>query len=165
MPSAMRGTRIAATRGQERRSPGRARISVKTVAQGRPGDLGCTCGSAACFFAARGPWGPAGARPFLRPPSCRGRHAAAQLGHRMSRDDGRVPAGCLTIDSGSKRWNTRAPLVISTGRIGVVTVQRKLVHQRKLLEARNNSPSLAARFPIVDRVTAMLRMHPLTSRC
>jgi hypothetical protein len=54
-------------RGQERRSPGRTRISRKAIAQGRPGDFGCTCGSAACFFAARGPWAPAGARPSPRP--------------------------------------------------------------------------------------------------
>ena len=43
-------------RGQERRSPGRSRISWKTIAQGRPGCLGRACGSAACFFSARGPW-------------------------------------------------------------------------------------------------------------
>src|ERR1700761_9325361 len=42
-------------RGQERRSPGRSRISRQTIAQGRP-DVRLTCGSAACFFAARGPW-------------------------------------------------------------------------------------------------------------
>ncbi len=37
-------------------APGRPRISRKPVAQGRPGCLGRTCGSAACFFVARGPW-------------------------------------------------------------------------------------------------------------
>ncbi len=37
-------------------SPGRSRISRKTIAQGRPGVPARTCGSAACFFAARGPW-------------------------------------------------------------------------------------------------------------
>ena len=87
-------------RGQSSRSPRRARISVKTIAQGRPGELGCTCGSTACFFAARGPWAPAGARPSLRPPSFRGRHAAAQLGRHPPRDRGRMPASCLTIESG-----------------------------------------------------------------
>src|SRR5712691_12599320 len=30
--------------------------TVKTIAQGRPDDPGYTCGSAACFFVARGPW-------------------------------------------------------------------------------------------------------------
>ena len=37
-------------------APRRARISRNTIAQGGPGCLGRTCGSAACFFSARGPW-------------------------------------------------------------------------------------------------------------
>ncbi len=37
-------------------SPGRSRISRNTIAQGRPGVPARTCGSAACFFSARGPW-------------------------------------------------------------------------------------------------------------
>jgi hypothetical protein len=37
-------------------SPGRSRISRKTIAQGRPVVPARTCGSAACFFSARGPW-------------------------------------------------------------------------------------------------------------
>ena len=36
--------------GKKAWSPGRARISRKTIAQGRPDDFGCACGSAACFF-------------------------------------------------------------------------------------------------------------------
>jgi len=46
------------------------------------------------FFAARGPWASAGARPSLRP-HFGGRHAAAQLGRHTPRDHGRMPAGCL----------------------------------------------------------------------
>jgi hypothetical protein len=37
-------------------SPGRARISRKPLAQGKPVVSARTCGSAAFFFAARGPW-------------------------------------------------------------------------------------------------------------
>jgi hypothetical protein len=37
-------------------SPGRSRISRNTIAQGRPVAPARTCGSAACFFYARGPW-------------------------------------------------------------------------------------------------------------
>ncbi len=62
--SAMR--RARGRRGQECRSPGRSRISVKTIARGRP-VIGCTCGSAACFFVARGPWVSVDTRPSLRP--------------------------------------------------------------------------------------------------
>jgi hypothetical protein len=39
-----------------------SRISGKTIARGRPDVSGGTCGSAACFFVARGRWVPAGAR-------------------------------------------------------------------------------------------------------
>jgi hypothetical protein len=48
-------------------SPGRARISRKTIRAGKAGCSGCTCGSAACFFVARGPWVSADTRPSLRP--------------------------------------------------------------------------------------------------
>jgi hypothetical protein len=37
-------------------TPGRVRISRKPIAQGRPVVRADTCGSAACFFSARGPW-------------------------------------------------------------------------------------------------------------
>src|SRR3569833_1071709 len=43
------------TTGAIKPVPRRSRISRKTVARGRP-DVGRTCGSAACFFVARGPW-------------------------------------------------------------------------------------------------------------
>jgi hypothetical protein len=102
-------TRLADDGGNQAWSPGRSRISRKTIAQGGPeagssgrrntgffhleqqlvkrlrggfpsqclsrsGIEGCchwmighTCGSAACFFVARGPWVRAGTRPSLRP--------------------------------------------------------------------------------------------------
>ena len=47
---------LRVTVATKRWSPRRARISRKTIAQGRPDDPGYTCGSAACFFVARGPW-------------------------------------------------------------------------------------------------------------
>jgi hypothetical protein len=34
--------------GKKRRSPGRVRISRKTIARGKPGCLGCTCSSTPC---------------------------------------------------------------------------------------------------------------------
>src|SRR3954465_14204029 len=37
-------------------TPGRVRINRKPIAQGRPVVRADTCGSAACFFSARGPW-------------------------------------------------------------------------------------------------------------
>jgi hypothetical protein len=79
--------RVVATQGQESRSLRRARISVKTIAQGRP-VVGHTCGSAVCFFAARGPWVSVDTRPSLRPLAIRGqcfrkaraRHAPRECG-------------------------------------------------------------------------------------
>ena len=49
-------SRLTGDGGNQAWSPGRSRISRKTIAQGRPDDSACTCGSAACFFVARGPW-------------------------------------------------------------------------------------------------------------
>src|SRR5258707_6770616 len=44
-------TSLASDGGKKARSPGRARNKpLKPTAQGRPGILGYTCGSAACFF-------------------------------------------------------------------------------------------------------------------
>jgi hypothetical protein len=52
---------------------GEHEASVKTIAQGRLGSSGCTCGSLprALLFA-RGPWASADAQPSLRPSPCRG---------------------------------------------------------------------------------------------
>jgi hypothetical protein len=41
--------------------------TVKTIRAGKAGCSGCTCGSAACFLVARGPWVSADTRPSLRP--------------------------------------------------------------------------------------------------
>jgi hypothetical protein len=54
--SQRRFPRLASDGGNPAWSPGRSRISRKTIAQGRPDDPARTCGSAACFFVARGPW-------------------------------------------------------------------------------------------------------------
>jgi hypothetical protein len=56
---------------KNRRSPGRARISRKTIARGKPGCPGCTCGSTRVLFCyrtfAHGTAGAVGARLSLRP--------------------------------------------------------------------------------------------------
>ncbi|SMX59450.1 conserved protein of unknown function [Bradyrhizobium sp. ORS 285] len=49
------------------RSPGRARINVKTVAQGGLGCLSRTCGSYPVLFVRTGAMGAASSRPSLRP--------------------------------------------------------------------------------------------------
>jgi len=62
--------------GKKRRSPGRARISRKTIARGKPGCLGCTCGLTRVLFCATFAHGTAGAssaRLSLRPLSERGK--------------------------------------------------------------------------------------------
>jgi hypothetical protein len=52
--------------GKRARSQGRARISRKTIAQGRPDDR-LNLWFCRVLLSARGPWVPAGARPSLRP--------------------------------------------------------------------------------------------------
>src|SRR5947209_5843166 len=54
--------------GKKGRSPGRARISRKAVARGRPGCLGCTCQTRVHLLPpfAHGAAGAVGARPSLR---------------------------------------------------------------------------------------------------
>ena len=56
---------------KNRRSPGRARISRKAIARGKPGCPGCTCGSTRVLFPtglfAHGTAGAVGARLSLRP--------------------------------------------------------------------------------------------------
>jgi hypothetical protein len=44
--------RLADDGGKKRRSPGRARISRKTIARGKPGCLGCTCSLTRVLFCA-----------------------------------------------------------------------------------------------------------------
>jgi hypothetical protein len=56
-----------AGRGQSSRSPGRARIIVKTIAQGMP-DVGCTCGDCRLLFFCRRAMG-CGQRPAFPAPS------------------------------------------------------------------------------------------------
>jgi hypothetical protein len=67
-PSLRRRSHVSQVTGAKKPGPrGEHGATVPTTAQGRPGIFGCTCGSAACFFSARGPWVPAGARSSLRP--------------------------------------------------------------------------------------------------
>jgi hypothetical protein len=54
-------------RGQDSRSPGRARINRNTIARGRPGVFGQTCGDCRLRFFCRRATGAASARPSLRP--------------------------------------------------------------------------------------------------
>jgi hypothetical protein len=64
------GSTRADNGGKKGRSPGRARISRKTIARGKPGCLGCTCSSTRVLsFAtlAHGTAGAVGARLSLRP--------------------------------------------------------------------------------------------------
>ena len=60
----------------QRRSPGRLRISRKAIARGKPGCPGCTCGSSRVHLCstptAHGTAGAVGARLSLRPRSRRG---------------------------------------------------------------------------------------------
>jgi hypothetical protein len=60
--------------GKTGRSPGRARISRKAIARGKPGCLGCTCQIRvrSCLPIAHGAAGAVGARLSLRPLSERG---------------------------------------------------------------------------------------------
>jgi hypothetical protein len=73
--------------GKTARSPGRSRISRKAIAQGRPDDLACTCGSAACILlhANRG----CGGHPAFPAPLCLAEgHVCSQLGRHAPRDRG-----------------------------------------------------------------------------
>ena len=66
-PSLRRRSRVSQVTGARKPGPrGDHGATVPTTAQGRPG-IWLTCGSAACFFSARGPWASAGARSSLRP--------------------------------------------------------------------------------------------------
>src|SRR5262249_47768905 len=67
-----RGVKLAGPAGdggKKRRSPGRARISRKTIARGKPGCPGCTCQNRvhSSLRSAHGAAGPVGARLSLRP--------------------------------------------------------------------------------------------------
>jgi hypothetical protein len=78
-------------RGQQSRSPGRARISVQTIARGRPGCLGRTCGSCPVHFYRTGAMGAASSRPSLRPLIFQeGHDCRIPRAHRAARRRGRV---------------------------------------------------------------------------
>jgi hypothetical protein len=77
-------------------SPGRARISRKTIAQGRPVDPARTCGSCPVHFFARGPW--VRQSPGLPCALCLIEEGPtdATLGCNKPRDRGLAPRRCLT---------------------------------------------------------------------
>jgi hypothetical protein len=77
--------------GNKRRSPGRARISRNTIARGKPGCPGCTCGLTRVLFStfAHGTAGAVGARLSLRP--------LISEGAKNSQNPGKVaPRECLS---------------------------------------------------------------------
>jgi hypothetical protein len=83
--------------GKKGASPGRARISLKTIARGKPGCPGCTCINRVHSFAvfAHGATGAVGARLSLRPLSERGTRDGAT---RAKSRRGNV-FGCLKTES------------------------------------------------------------------
>ena len=56
------------------RSPGRAPISRKAIARGKPGCPGCTCSSYPCAFCCTGGYGRSRRPAFPAPSPTRGRH-------------------------------------------------------------------------------------------
>jgi hypothetical protein len=109
--------RLAGDGGKKARSPGRARISRNTIAQGRPDDRP-TCGSAACFFVARGPWVSAGTRPSLRPlcfEGCWFQH----LGHSVPRERRvAIPSTVMPREGGAS--STQRPLGSNSSASGIL---------------------------------------------
>jgi hypothetical protein len=85
--------RLAGDGGNQAWSPGRSRISCKTVAQGRPDDRPhlwfCRV-----LFVARGPWVRAGTRPSLRPLVWRERISGKSSGAMRGEDAGVCQQSC-----------------------------------------------------------------------
>jgi hypothetical protein len=85
--------------GKKRRSPGRARISRKTIARGRSGCLGCTCSSKTrvlCFaLFAHGSTGAVGARPSLPPLLKREQKNSQNSGKNLPRECSRLLENCI----------------------------------------------------------------------
>ena len=80
-------------------SQGERAISVKTIAQGRPGCLGQTCGECRLLFCCRRATGAASARPSLRPLSTSRAMSLQNPGAIAPRQDERASFGCLTVES------------------------------------------------------------------
>jgi hypothetical protein len=72
------------------RTPGRSRISRKTIARGMPVDPAEPVVTAACYFHCRRAMGEAITRHSLRPPICEARTLDAWLGQIMPRERERV---------------------------------------------------------------------------
>jgi hypothetical protein len=79
--------------GNQAWSPGRSRISRKTIAQGRPDDVAEPVVTAACFFVCRRAMGAASTRPSLRPLDFRGR-CLQKLGRKTRRENAGAHAQC-----------------------------------------------------------------------
>jgi len=155
--------------GKKARSPGRARISRKATAQGRPDDSAFTCGSFPVLFHCTGAAGAAGTRPSLRPPIARA-DDEAELGRQRRREEAdlcqeiRVTrwSSSAKADDPVRRgfsaklrrlWNTGSP-----GRAG----RRRLTNLR-LFEMLN--PKMSCASASVARVYAPLALRSFPERC
>jgi hypothetical protein len=112
---------LLTTGARKAASPGRARISRKTIARGKPGCLGCTCQIRVHSFSAsaHGDAGAVGAWLSLRPLRSERDNEIARLGQILPRDRGfmsitrrRVPDNAYLIhqECESAIWNCHCAL-------------------------------------------------------
>jgi hypothetical protein len=89
------GAFLAATGARKAASPGRARISRKPIARGKPGCLGCNCQNRVHSFAtfAHGAAGAVGARLSLRPLTSEGQRDCTTRAESSRGNEG----GCLHV--------------------------------------------------------------------
>src|SRR6185436_6812948 len=100
---ALRRREVALTTGARKAaSPGRARISRKTIARGKPGCLGCTCQIRVLSLAtfAHGAAGAVGARLSLRPFFGRGQRMCKTRAKSRRGNASAYPHRCLIFESG-----------------------------------------------------------------
>jgi hypothetical protein len=113
---AVRNAFHAFRRGQSSRSPRRARISVKTIAQGMPG---CSAGpvvTAACFLCCRRAMGAASARHSLCPLLIRGYISSITRARRVAGMRGYVWISRSTNPLSFRGVRSTSPESILTGR-------------------------------------------------
>jgi hypothetical protein len=96
--------------GNQAWSPGRSRISRKTIAQGRPDDVAEPVVTAACVFVCRRAMGAASTRPSLRPLDFRGR-CLPQLGRETRCENAGVHAQCCLIFEITNQLLHRRPVI------------------------------------------------------
>jgi hypothetical protein len=103
------------------RSPGRVRISRKTIARGRPGCLGCTCQTRvhSTTTSAHGDAGAVGARPSLRPFFEEGQRDCTTRAKTSRGNANAYPHRCLK--------NRICKLAVVPAKAGTHTPRRKLV--------------------------------------